>query len=461
MSHDARTWVWDHSRSKGTARLVLALIADRCLDRRCIAYASVPALMKRANASRTAVRNAIDKLILSGELKRLDDRKGPRGETYYKLPDAARFLAEQAAEGGGQSTAAGPESAPSPALAGGPEGGLGERIPPPEGSGFRPGGGTGSGPQNGSEPKVNGKSSSSAPLISAAEWQIDDATRAWLDQDGQRARLGEQGLRIADEKWRSYRAGWAPRTAAAWACDWRAWIAREHTPAPGRPHLRALPGGETLAATTTRMTRAEEHTAALLAALGEASVRWLHTSPSSPNRHRHQPALPGPPDRCHHRARQEPADRRDVRPPGGMARAQRRPRPHTRHLPTRLPGLATTPSHQPLPALRGRREPHKSPHPRQSLRRIPPPQRPEARPSSGRLPQAPSQRPHPPRRRPRRLQHGREGHVAIRRNPSSARPPARRGSPSPTFLVEDRRSLATMAAIDTASSQLRMRSTSN
>lgn len=132
--------MWDHSRSKGTARLVLALIADRCLDRHCTAYASVPALMKRANASRTAVRDALDKLILTGELKRLDDRKGPRGETYYKLPDAARFLAEQAAEGAEQSAAAGPESAPSPALIGGPENSPGVRIPPPGGADSGPAG---------------------------------------------------------------------------------------------------------------------------------------------------------------------------------------------------------------------------------------------------------------------------------------------------------------------------------
>ncbi|MFD9070087.1 helix-turn-helix domain-containing protein [Streptomyces lasiicapitis] len=268
MSHDARTWVWDHSRSKGTARLVLALIADRCVDRRCIAYASVPALMKRANASRTAVRDALDKLILAGELKRLDDRKGPRGETYYKLAEAAQYLAEQAAEGGGQSALAGPESGPSRALGGGPEDSPGERIPAPGGRRFRPGGGTGSGPQNSREPKVNGKSSSSAPLIPAAEWQIDDATQAWLDQDGQLSRLGEHALRIADDKWRTYRAAWAPRVAAAWACDWRAWIAREHTPTPGRPHLRALPGGDAPAA-PAGMTRAEQHTTALLAALGE------------------------------------------------------------------------------------------------------------------------------------------------------------------------------------------------
>lgn len=99
MSLDAREWVWDHSRSKGTARMVLALIADRCRDRNCVAYASVPTLMKRANASRTAVRDALAKLIADGELVALGDRKGPRGETYYHLPEAARFLAEHAIEG--------------------------------------------------------------------------------------------------------------------------------------------------------------------------------------------------------------------------------------------------------------------------------------------------------------------------------------------------------------------------
>ncbi|MFE9649383.1 hypothetical protein ACFYO0_35810 [Streptomyces sp. NPDC006365] len=99
MSYDAREWVWDHSNSKGTARMVLALIADRCRDRRCIAYASVPTLMKRSNASRTAVRDALTKLIASGELTQLAGRKGPRGETYYHLPIAASFLADQADEG--------------------------------------------------------------------------------------------------------------------------------------------------------------------------------------------------------------------------------------------------------------------------------------------------------------------------------------------------------------------------
>ncbi|MER6086496.1 helix-turn-helix domain-containing protein [Streptomyces bluensis] len=268
MSYDAREWVWEHSRSKGTARMVLALIADRCRDRHCVAYASVPTLMKRANASRTAVRDALAKLIACGELVQLPDRKGPRGETYYFLPVAAAFLADQPREEGRIPTLGGSESNPVEHFEGGSESGPGERNPAPRGYEFRPEGGADSDPQNCREPKVNGKSSSSsAPLISATEWQIDDDARAWLQHHGHLDRLGEHALQAADEKWRTYRAPWAPRTAAAWAADWRAWIAREHTPAPGRPNLYALPGGTPAAA--TGMTRSEAHMAALLAALDE------------------------------------------------------------------------------------------------------------------------------------------------------------------------------------------------
>ncbi|MFD5231379.1 helix-turn-helix domain-containing protein [Streptomyces qaidamensis] len=268
MSYDAREWVWDHSHSKGTARMVLALIADRCRDRHCVAYASVPALMKRANASRTAVRDALAKLIASGELVTLTDRKGPRGETYYCLPVAARFLAERATEGGRIPVLGVSESDPAEPFEEGSESDPGERNPAPRGVTFRPSGGADSDPQNSREPKVNGKSSSSAPLLSATEWQIDDDARAWLRHHGHLDRLGEHALRTADEKWRTYRSSWAPRTAAAWAADWRAWIAREHTPSPGRPNLYALPGGNPTAA-ATGMTRSEAHMAALLAALDE------------------------------------------------------------------------------------------------------------------------------------------------------------------------------------------------
>ncbi|MGW1792401.1 helix-turn-helix domain-containing protein [Streptomyces tubercidicus] len=277
MSHAAREWVWDHSTSKGTARMVLTLIADRCVDRGCVAYSSLPTLMKRANASRTAVRDALAKLIATGELEQLMGRKGPRGETYYHLPAAARFLTDQAIDEGRNPTLRGEriptpegtESDPAAAFEGGPESDPGERNPTPRGHGTQPSGGTDSDPQNSREPKVNDKSSSSAPLIPATQWQIDEDTRAWLQHQGHLTRLGDHALRTADEKWRSYRAVGIPRTAAAWAADWRAWIARERTPTPGHPHLRALPGGAPTSASAGGMTRAEAHTAALLAALDE------------------------------------------------------------------------------------------------------------------------------------------------------------------------------------------------
>src|SRR5690606_8437932 len=184
------------------------------------AYASVPTLMKRANASRTAVRDALAKLIASGELVQLVGRKGPRGETYYHLPITASFLADQAAEGDRKPTPqegqnpplGGPESDPADPLGREPDNGTGEHIPSPGGTGFRPSGGTDSDSQNGSEPKVNGKSSSSASLITAAQWEIDDGTRVWLRHHGHLARLGEHALQAADEKWRTYRATWAPRS---------------------------------------------------------------------------------------------------------------------------------------------------------------------------------------------------------------------------------------------------------
>jgi hypothetical protein len=278
MSYDAREWVWDHSRSKGTARMVLALIADRCRDQHCVAYASVPTLMKRANASRTAVRDALAKLIADGEVVQLPDRKGPRGETYYRLPIAAQFIAAESRQGdrnpapqGGRNPAlGGSESDPAEPFKGGSKFDPGEQNPAPRGYGSRPEGDADSDPQNRREPKVNGKSSSSsAPLISATEWQIDDSARAWLQHDGHLDRLGEHGLHTADAKWRTYRSSWDPRTADAWAADWRAWITREHTPTPGRPNLYALPGGTPTPTSTTGMTRSEAHMAALLAALDE------------------------------------------------------------------------------------------------------------------------------------------------------------------------------------------------
>ncbi|MFI6941966.1 hypothetical protein ACIBI4_22065 [Streptomyces sp. NPDC050418] len=114
---------------------------------------------------------------------------------------------------------------------------------------------------------MNGKGSSSAALIPATEWQPDEATEAWLEREGHARRLGLDGLRAADDKWRTYRAPWAPRVAASWGADWRSWIAREHTPTADRPQLRVLPGDAGTTHTPRRMTRTETYMAALVDAV--------------------------------------------------------------------------------------------------------------------------------------------------------------------------------------------------
>lgn len=292
MSSDAREWVWEHSSSRGNTRLVLLSIADRVADEQCVAWASLASLAKRANASRSTVREALDRLLDSGELEQLDDLQGPQRSTVYRLPLAAAAVAEAAsrpetgdAADPADDADAGPvlriaalrrygirprEVPVSPAKVrnpAGPDSGPSGRKPVHRRTGNRHPDGPESGPQNRSEPKVNRRYSSSGTAVTpASEWRVDPATHAWAGQQGHLARLGEEGLRAADAKWRAHRAGFKPRPAAAWAADWRAWIAREH--APTRPNLYALPGNGG-SAPAGGMTRAEAHTAALLAALDE------------------------------------------------------------------------------------------------------------------------------------------------------------------------------------------------
>ncbi|MGW4160018.1 helix-turn-helix domain-containing protein [Streptomyces sp. SS162] len=288
MSSEAREWVWEHSSSRGTARLVLLSIADRVVDEQCVSWASLSSLAKRTRASVSTVREAIDRLVHAGELEQLDDLTGPQRSTVYRLPLAAQAVAETAqAEDAGQVPAGEYEAAPTlrvsvlrrygirprevpespardrnPAV---PETGRPRRKPAPRRTGNRHNGVPETGTQNRSEPDLNRRYSSGAAVLSAAEWQVDPATHTWAREQGHLDRLGQEGLRAADAKWRTHRAAFKPRPADAWATDWRSWIAREH--APSRPNLYAVPGGASAA--TGGMTRAEAHTAALLAALDE------------------------------------------------------------------------------------------------------------------------------------------------------------------------------------------------
>ncbi|WP_173019729.1 hypothetical protein, partial [Streptomyces alkaliphilus] len=246
MSVEAREWVWEHSAAKGTARLVLLSIADRVPDEQCVAWASLTSLMARTNASRTAVRDAIAALVAGGELRVLDHLRGPHRTTVYHLPRVAARSAETERARREDPQAhpepdearlrrygihpeQGPDSEPSGRNPTGTESGPGgARIPSPRGAGIRPGRGTGSDPQNRREPKVNRrKGSGGGAPTPAGEWRVDPATRAWIRDQGHLDRLGEDGLRAADAKWRAHRAAHGPRPADIWAADWRSWIARE------------------------------------------------------------------------------------------------------------------------------------------------------------------------------------------------------------------------------------------
>ncbi|MFF4256672.1 helix-turn-helix domain-containing protein [Streptomyces sp. NPDC001663] len=288
MSSEAREWVWEHSTSRGTARLVLLSIADRVADEQCVSWASLSSLAKRTHASVSTVREAIDRLVHAGELEQLDDLTGPQRSTVYRLPLAAEAAVQTAEdEEADQALAERSEAAPalqisalrrcgirprevpeSPARSrkpAGPETGRSRRKPARRSTGNRHPGVPETGTQNRSEPDLNRRYSSGAAVTSAAEWKVDPATHTWARQQGHLDRLGDQGLQAADAKWRAHRAGFKPRPAEAWAADWRSWIAREH--APHRPNRPA--GHSKSSSAPSGMTLTEAHTAALLAALDE------------------------------------------------------------------------------------------------------------------------------------------------------------------------------------------------
>ncbi|WP_344963664.1 hypothetical protein [Streptomyces thioluteus] len=108
-------WVWTRSAAKGTARMILLAIADKCSGPECTAYAGTAMLVQRTNASRRCVVGAVDKLLASGELAVVEGRKGPRGETVYRLAGAvghARAMSSDRPRIGGA------DSAPVPNLHG-------------------------------------------------------------------------------------------------------------------------------------------------------------------------------------------------------------------------------------------------------------------------------------------------------------------------------------------------------
>ena len=248
MSLDAQDWVWEHSASKNTARLVLLAIADKASGADVSAYAGTTFLMRRANASRTAVIKAVDSLLDSGELEIVLGKKGPHGETRYRIPGAKGHTRK----GGTESV---PVQNPYRSKNGTPRG----TESTPGGYGIRTGTGTQSAPHNAVNAEnpvgtqegaaAEAKRTASGPEADAFApspididgFQLTDSMRAWaLRTFGPGLDLDYETAQFHDH----FRAQNTRRPN--WPAEWQKWIRRSAKFASERatrPPLRAVSGG--------------------------------------------------------------------------------------------------------------------------------------------------------------------------------------------------------------------------
>lgn len=84
MSVKVMTWVWDHSASRGSDRLVLLAIADCASEDGSNAYPSMAELVRKTGLSERAVQYAIRELVSLGELF-VAANGGPRGCNRYRV----------------------------------------------------------------------------------------------------------------------------------------------------------------------------------------------------------------------------------------------------------------------------------------------------------------------------------------------------------------------------------------
>jgi hypothetical protein len=254
LSLDAQDWVWNHSQSKGTARLVLLAIADKAYGTDCSAYAGTTMLVQRSNAARSSVVAAVDKLIEIGELAVIEGRIGPRGETFYALPKAKRHRRSTNEGGPDFGPVQNPDRSENRT---GTESGRG-------GSENRTGGGPESGPHNAEQTQAPLEEDSSSPASQADEpneqlhleafgafWLTypkrkakEEAKKAWIaaikrGADPQRivaaAKAYTHERHGQDAKFTKYPATWLNKGCYDDEPD--------PQPAPGRPHLKAVSGG--------------------------------------------------------------------------------------------------------------------------------------------------------------------------------------------------------------------------
>lgn len=269
MSRDAEDWVWEHSTSRGTARLVALAIAVYASGPRCSAYAGLTMLMHRTGAKRSAIKTSIDALIKSGEITIVADVFGPRHETTYALPHAV-----------GYTKAGGSESDPGqiPTRVGfEPRGGTDSD---PRGVGFEPRGGTDSGPlsrssrssksrERSAQPGDRGHQTASGSAATALseipeDWQ--PSTTALADAAADIRRLGPAGTATATRKFIAYHRSRALRLADPGPA-WVTWLSRERLDSRDQPTPTAPAYADQLADLAARMAAEEANEPPVLRSL--------------------------------------------------------------------------------------------------------------------------------------------------------------------------------------------------
>ena len=83
MSIKVSTYVWEHSKQKGTALLLMLAIADHAHDDGGGAYPSVQTLAKKSRTTTRNVRLLLPKLEAAGEL---DIKRVPGATRHQPLP---------------------------------------------------------------------------------------------------------------------------------------------------------------------------------------------------------------------------------------------------------------------------------------------------------------------------------------------------------------------------------------
>lgn len=128
MSVKVSSWVWEHSKTKGTARLVLLALADIANDDgEVVAYKrSQRHLAKKVKAATSTVRDNIETAVALGELEIIDQGDGRQQSNYrilMRVPESGTLDSDTPAPESG--TQGGSNPAPCP-----PESGTQGAAPP-------------------------------------------------------------------------------------------------------------------------------------------------------------------------------------------------------------------------------------------------------------------------------------------------------------------------------------------